>query len=523
MLRFRGCPHLYATLVMIGVAIGCGSGGDITEPAVGTLEVTSTTTGPEPDQDGYNVSVDGIDRGALPATGGLTINGLTPDNHLVGLTGIAGNCQIKGENPRAVTVTAGAGATVAFVITCTAPPDNAGSLRITTATTGADQDADGYLFAIDGGPTQSIGANTAITLNGVPAGAQTVSVSGVATNCTVGGGNTRQVTVTAGQTATAEFIITCTALAAYRAVDLGTLGGNYSVANGINLAGQVVGYTEVSGGGAARRAFLWDSGVMTLLGNLGGNGESSASAINSAGEIVGYSAVDDGGIHAFLWRNGVMTDLGVLQDRGHHGSYAVAINPSGQVVGVSELVTDDGFDQRAFLWEKGVMRDLGRFSPSGINPAGQVVGSANTATGQTRAFLWENGAMTDLGTLGGDISIASGINPAGQVVGSSYTSDGRLHGFLWDKGVMTDLGTLAEEGEIDQTVANAINPAGLVVGSSPFHPRHAFVWEKGVMTDLGTLGGDHSTALAINPAGDIVGYAATPANDAVHATLWTRR
>ena len=173
----------------------------------------------------------------------------------------------------------------------------------------------------------------------------------------------------------------------YRAVDLGTLGGNSSVANGINPAGRVVGYTEVSGGGAGRRAFLWDRGVMTLLGSLGGNGESSASAINPAGEIVGYSAVAGGGIHAFLWRKGVMTDLGVLPDRGHNGSYAMAINPSGQVVGVSELVTDEGFDQRAFLWEKGVMRDLGSFSPSGINPAGQVAGSANSATGESHAVL----------------------------------------------------------------------------------------------------------------------------------------
>jgi probable HAF family extracellular repeat protein len=51
---------------------------------------------------------------------------------------------------------------------------------------------------------------------------------------------------------------------------------------------------------------------------------------------------------------------------------------------------------------------------------------------------------------------------------------------------------------------------------------HAFLWEKGVMTDLGTLGGDFSSADAINPAGQVVGRSGTRA-DQIHATLWTRK
>src|SRR5262249_1459911 len=54
---------------------------------------------------------------------------------------------------------------------------------------------------------------------------------------------------------------------------------------------------------------------------------------------------------------------------------------------------------------------------------------------------------------------------------------------------------------------------------------HAFVWHNGTMSDIGTLGGDYSTAIAINRAGKTVGWSnlastTDPYNTPVHATLW---
>ena len=46
--------------------------------------------------------------------------------------------------------------------------------------------------------------------------------------------------------------------------DLGTLGGTFGFAQGLNNRGQVVGFSDLSGD-LANHAFLWDRGVLTDL------------------------------------------------------------------------------------------------------------------------------------------------------------------------------------------------------------------------------------------------------------------
>jgi probable HAF family extracellular repeat protein len=50
--------------------------------------------------------------------------------------------------------------------------------------------------------------------------------------------------------------------------------------------------------------------------------------------------------------------------------------------------------------------------------------------------------MTDLGTLGGQYSYANDVNEAGQVVGVAQTSSGEGRGFLYSDGQMVDLTSL---------------------------------------------------------------------------------
>ena len=190
----------------------------------GTLTITAATSGPSPDADGYIISIDGADRGPLAVSGAVTITGLAPGSYLVGLSGMAANCQIQGDNTRSVIIAAGANAGLAYTITCETPPAGAGSLRVTTATTGPDPDRDGYTFAIDGGVSQPIGVNATTTLTNLSAGTHVVTLAELAGNCTALQTSTRSITVVSGAIAELNFAVACTATTGTIRVSVATSG-----------------------------------------------------------------------------------------------------------------------------------------------------------------------------------------------------------------------------------------------------------------------------------------------------------
>ena len=279
--------------------------------------------------------------------------------------------------------------------------------------------------------------------------------------------------------------------------DLGTLGGAGSAANGINNAGQVVGYAEAADG--TPYPAIWNGGVAAPLSTRPGR----ALALSPGGVAAGNVMSADGSrLAATLLSGGNANDLGSF---GGSFSYAVSVNDSGQVAGYAR--TPDEKDH-AFLATASGMVDLGTFGglysyAYGLNQAGLAVGSAYDASGTPRCFLSTGGGLVDPGTLGGRVCNALAVNDAGQVTGSSTTSAGIGHAFVFDRRGMVDLGTLGGT----SSIGYAINRLGKVVGASrtPANQLHAFLHDGTRMVDLGTLGGTTSTATGINASGQVVG------------------
>jgi TolB protein len=191
--------------------ISCG-GDDVAAPSTGSIEVTVATGGPEPDPDGYTLSIDDGAEVSVGVNGTHQRDGLEPGGHSVRLGGMATNCAVEGENPRAVSVAAGASAAVDFNVACGPTTGGTpGALEITTTTTGSPLDPDGYTVAVDNGAAQPSGVNATLRVAGLSPGPHQVTLAGVAPNCRLDGDNPRAVTVDAGATAAEGFNLTCSA------------------------------------------------------------------------------------------------------------------------------------------------------------------------------------------------------------------------------------------------------------------------------------------------------------------------
>jgi probable HAF family extracellular repeat protein len=189
--------------------------------------------------------------------------------------------------------------------------------------------------------------------------------------------------------------------------DLGTLHrGVHAAANDINAAGWIVGMSQRRAGNQTfDRAALWRNGTVIDLGTFGGE-FSQANALNDAGQVVGWAWTADRDPRAFRWSVATgMADLGTL---GGETSVALGINGAGAVVGSSQAASGMQL-HRAFLWTQAAgMQELP--SPAdaqdtvavSLNGLGQIVGSALFFENDdfvVRALLWESGMVHVLDDL----------------------------------------------------------------------------------------------------------------------------
>ncbi len=200
-------------------------------------------------------------------------------------------------------------------------------------------------------------------------------------------------------------------------------------ANGINRAGDVVGYLW-DGGTNAMKGFLIHDGIREDI--RPGNGASLANGINDKGSIVGeYKsdgsttfAVSEGASTAFVYSNGVYTSIDNVNPT---PTSALGINNKGQIVGEAGNYGyfRDG-DTVRLLEFPGASRTVA----IGINNSGDIVGVYYIGSDPAgRGFLFSNGAFMTVDVQGAFATIPTDIHNHGEIVGR-YSDINGSHGFL---------------------------------------------------------------------------------------------
>jgi len=286
----------------------------------------------------------------------------------------------------------------------------------------------------------------------------------------------------------------------YRVTDLGLLGRPEM---GLNNRSQVTGTSTNN------QAFRWDSGIATSLGTLGPT--SFGRGINDAGDVVGYS-YNGYSMRAVKFTGATPIDMGALPSS--FGSYAVAMNNSGQAVGLT--YTGMSFPYVATIWQEGTVTNLGTLAGGwstawGINTSGSIVG-----TSDNRAFIYTPAAgMRSLPDPPECIgSQAEAISDSSVIVGSTGATNfvSAIHAAAWRQGMGIDLGLLRPPTNFVSSYAHGVNFSEVIVGESDtLIGVHAFIFTfTNGMRDLNDFipsssGWVLTSATAINDSGQILG------------------
>ena len=250
------------------------------------------------------------------------------------------------------------------------------------------------------------------------------------------------------------------------------------------------------------------------LRSLGGR-SSRGNSINNLGLVTGFSNTsEDMSRHAAVWLFDSVFDLKTLGGPNSDVPWPVK-NNLGIISGIAQTATPE---------------------PNGEHwSCGYFFGGADAFTYTCHAVVWEWGRIRDLPLLpGGNNSFATGTNNLGQTVGWSEngvhdpTCDPlshqvlQFHAVVWTRGKSKprELPLIPRD---TSSAATAINDKGQIVGISGtcdqavgrYTARHAVLWDRdGGVSDLGNIGaGLWNTPMAINQAGDVVGFAGTDNSD----------
>lgn len=152
-----------------------------------------------------------------------------------------------------------------------------------------------------------------------------------------------------------------------------------------------------------------------------------ANGVNNAGQVVGWYQDSSNTPHGFVWQKGV---LQTLDYPGSTGTHFNGINNRGVVIGA---YFDFGFNWHAFTYtlsskswtELPAIPDYSSNLPAGINDDGEATGYAGAGDDGPLAWIWNSETQsysffTVPGAQEAD-TFPTGINNANQIVGIYYT------------------------------------------------------------------------------------------------------
>ena len=263
-------------------------------------------------------------------------------------------------------------------------------------------------------------------------------------------------------------------------------GVGSSVATAINEAGQVVGYRLWDANGPGQ-PFVWQEGggatILNPFGVIPIAATGAANAINDSGDIAGGAATATSFGRAFRlpspWGDETGADLTPFLPSPYFWSTAVALNNSGEVVWIqgkpgyypnSWDTTDSFFSNGIAVTDLDALVPGRSFEPQAMSDQGQVVGYAVLPV---QAYTYSNGSMTPLAPLApGAAARAYGVNAAGDVVGTATDANGDSRAVLWKDDAVLDLnGAISSSLGVILTEARAINDRGQVVAWATWRPR----------------------------------------------------
>ena len=295
----------------------------------------------------------------------------------------------------------------------------------------------------------------------------------------------------------------------YSIENLGSLGGLVPTVTGVNASGQVSGYVTGPNGQLAAR-YTDGSGWQYLPGL--DSGFSVANGINAAGDLVGYHLNADGAVRAFRYHAGVVEDIEPVD--GGFSTVGFGINARGDVVGYADTQSGSivGFVARAGE-PAHVLPSLGgtQTLTCGINDAGQVAGSSVTQAGVQHAVRIDDGqpSPVDIGSFTTAAASASCAIDADGRVGGQLQNNDVLQAFRFHNGVVENLAMAGSTASNVESIANGVSVGHFLDATT--NQLRAFVHrDEAGSVDLNALTDDAagwtlSVAKGVNANGVIVG------------------